>query len=615
MASPSPKRRRTSPHASIPVNAVNTDLSAILNDESPQAFSQPSYMTPTKASLARFHPHLIAQPSRPTTPRSKGRLLLDQRSSTLKGSLISPTKVSQSPRPDSVASAAFLNSVAHASTDLQDADSSQARELVSTATHVPHSNRSNGSATGPTQDIGDHEPRASPPAEAAGEGGSAPATVQDLDEDVAEISRESSQSRDPDLEAAVLAQSPRLNNRGTEPKLKTSTSTDHDDKLDDGLVTISTPLKHKAAEDDEPKLPSTPRQLGIEPPGSKPTGVFSISPSRNSRRRRASNTKSSPLKPRNVAPVQHVFETELETTLGPRPHIAVASGEAAPALGPLGHRLERDSCLSVMPNYSISQLPETDPLHDIQDNVSLDITVSDVVSSKGGLGTTFRDVVIRSRSGILGAEIRMFLKDSGKVASITAIALTSWASELGKWLNAPIADRTQDSVIWAICRFWDMAEIRACCWYNCKAEFKHLCDNTGHASTEIVSDTAETPSDGKSQENGELGIGSRIEQPESSSFSNVLPAETLYHCMGLNSIRFSDSAVKLEVSWAINFTPSGKVTSRVSSHASFPTSWAEEDRDDLTRTDEAFKRLVESGKPVYEAVRCIVEVMFPDSRA
>ena len=176
MELPSPKRRRTSPHASIPVNASNTDGSVISDDGNSYVFSRPSYMTPTKASLARFHPHLITQPSQSTTPRSKGRFLLNQRSSTLKGSLISPTKGSQSPHPMSV------------TRDPQYIEPSQARELVSTATHVLRSRRSNDSATGIIQDIGDHEPRASPPAEAAGEEGSNPEIVQDLEEDIAEIS-------------------------------------------------------------------------------------------------------------------------------------------------------------------------------------------------------------------------------------------------------------------------------------------------------------------------------------------------------------------------------------------------------------------------------------------
>ena len=612
MESPSPKRRRTSPHASIPVNASNTDLRAVSDDSNPQVFRQPSYMTPTKASLARFHPRLATKPSQSATPRSKGRLLLDQRSSRLKGSLRSPTKVLKSSRPDSIANAASLDSVAHALIDLPDGGLGHAKELTHTRTHVPQSKSSPSSTSRPTQDIEDQEPRASPPPEAAGEAGSVPPIEQDHDEVVPGISQGSPQSKDSDLQAEASAQCPHLepNSQSIEPQPKISTTTVHVEKSDDDLVAISTPTRHRAAEDDEPKLPSTPRQLGLEPPASKPTGILSISPSRNGKRRRAPSTKSSPLKPMNADLVKYVVETAFERSLGPRPDLALASDEAAPALRPLENRLERDSALSIMPTYATSKLLETDPLYNIQDTVSLNITVSDVVSRKGGHSSTFRDVVLHSPSDILITEIRMFLKDSGKVASIAVMALTSWASELVKWLKAPIADRTQDAIVRAVGRFWDMAEIRGFCWYKCQHESVHLFDDTGHVSTEKVSDVPDPPSNG----NGvELAIKGHIEKPEPSSVSDALSLEKLYHCMRLNSICLRDSAVRLEVTWAVNFTPSGKVTSRVSAHASFPKSW-EEDEGDLKRTDEAFKRLVQSGKPVYEAVRCIVEAMFPDSR-
>ena len=604
MDSPSPKRRRTSPHAS------NTNLSAVSIGDNPQVFNQPSFMTPTKASLARFHPQLLNQPNHSTTPRSRGRLLLNQRSSTLKGSLRPPTNVSKFSRPDSVATAPSLNSIAHTLTDSRAGDSSQARELTSTTTHVPHSNRTINCAPGPPHEVADQEPRASPPPEVQSESGSVPATGQDFDDVLVDDPQKSPESGDPGIQAQATVQSLDLepNEHSIESQPKILAITNHEDKWDDDIVTISTPSRHRATftEDDEPKLPSTPRQLGIEPPGTKPTGILSMSPSRSGKRRRAPSTKSSPLKQRNAALEQQVFETDCENSLGPRPQLA--SGEAARVLEPLEYRLERDPALSILPTYKTSKLPETDPLYGIQDTVSLDITVSDVLSSKDGRGTAYRDAVLHSPGDTLIAQIRLFLKDTGKVASIAIIALTSWASELAKWLNAPIADRTQDAVVKAVGHFWDMAEIRAFCWYKCEGDFKHLLDATGHVATETAPEVAETYSD---KNRVELAIKSHIGQPGAGSVSEALGVEILYRCMGLDFIRLRDSAVTLQVIWTVNFTPSGKVTSRVSAHASFPSSWGDEEGDDLTRTDEAFKRLVQSRKSVHEAMLCIVEVMFP----
>ena len=49
-------------------------------------------------------------------------------------------------------------------------------------------------------------------------------------------------------------------------------------------------------EDGELSLPSTPSQLGLEPPRKRPTGPLLTSPSKRLRRRRTSTAKSSPLK-------------------------------------------------------------------------------------------------------------------------------------------------------------------------------------------------------------------------------------------------------------------------------------------------------------------------------
>lgn len=68
------------------------------------------------------------------------------------------------------------------------------------------------------------------------------------------------------------------------------------------------------ADDDEPSLPSTPTQLGLEKPPEKPKGLhFYNSPSK--RRRKEKPNKSSPLKPIDAAP-----QTSL--SLGPKIYIA-----------------------------------------------------------------------------------------------------------------------------------------------------------------------------------------------------------------------------------------------------------------------------------------------------
>ena len=53
---------------------------------------------------------------------------------------------------------------------------------------------------------------------------------------------------------------------------------------------------------EEPELPPTPTELGLEPPPERPKGLLFSSPSRRARKKRGTSVKSSPLKPRDPPP-------------------------------------------------------------------------------------------------------------------------------------------------------------------------------------------------------------------------------------------------------------------------------------------------------------------------
>lgn len=76
-------------------------------------------------------------------------------------------------------------------------------------------------------------------------------------------------------------------------------------------------------EDGEPSLPSTPSQSGLEPPRERPKGLLFSSPSRRPRRKGRSSAKSSPLKPPDVPP-DHPDQKEKFSiaNLGSRRYIA-----------------------------------------------------------------------------------------------------------------------------------------------------------------------------------------------------------------------------------------------------------------------------------------------------
>ena len=75
--------------------------------------------------------------------------------------------------------------------------------------------------------------------------------------------------------------------------------------------------------DGEPSLPSTPSQLGLEPPRERPKGLLFDSPSTRLRRKGRSTAKSSPLKSPAVTPEHSVQRQKTPVaSLGPRRYIA-----------------------------------------------------------------------------------------------------------------------------------------------------------------------------------------------------------------------------------------------------------------------------------------------------
>lgn len=73
MEPPSPKRRKTSPSTALEVDASNTQQQSPSRDGRASTPSRASYLSPTKASLARFHPHLLPSSTTTATKRSSSR--------------------------------------------------------------------------------------------------------------------------------------------------------------------------------------------------------------------------------------------------------------------------------------------------------------------------------------------------------------------------------------------------------------------------------------------------------------------------------------------------------------------------------------------------------------
>ncbi len=283
MDSSSPvKRRKTSPLNSVVVDASNTPSLTPSRNNGITAGSRASFLSPTKASLARSNPGLLPP------PRSVERVLQKQRSN----GLAEFGQKAPRGRPRTVyVGGDRTNGTDKPTTpaERQEEDIDTRDEPTSTGVGTiapvrksqglgggifaaPRRRSSTTGGTSPAKEINapkDTVIRASPPEEV-------PET-----QDVAQKTIDG--QLDQELQGSAGRRSARISE--ARQRIDVSASTNPDD----------------------PELPPTPTQLGLEAPPEPPKGIL-YSPSRRPLRKKSAGVKSSPLKPREPAPEVHVSD-------------------------------------------------------------------------------------------------------------------------------------------------------------------------------------------------------------------------------------------------------------------------------------------------------------------
>lgn len=270
METPPPKRRKTSIDGLTPERTINAEELSVNQDGALTTPSRPLFMSPTKASLAKFNPNLLPRTKSParevvrsrsanrnsfgqnraaTTSNAvnEGGLMADgaegRRKSHLIGSLIREGR--NSPAPVSSTTGGALSA-------LPRRRSRTPGRLSPTKANKP---------TAPAAPAAEEHVANS--AEEVESGSQSLVQMQVLDG------------------ATSVAQS--------QPAFTTPTRS--------GRRIASRKLE------EEPELPPTPTELGLEPPPEPPKGLFSSSPSRKrAKKRRGAGLKPSPLKLRDSPP-------------------------------------------------------------------------------------------------------------------------------------------------------------------------------------------------------------------------------------------------------------------------------------------------------------------------
>ena len=289
MDSPPSKRRRTSPLTSTAVTAENTYL-----DQRPQNGATPSkrrssLMSPTKASLARFYPSLLprAKSAEPPGPVSREKHSCVRKHTVGESGTNGKRAYVAGPASEGLRSP---------TNGLEDGHG-----LLVSPRQTSQTLGERNEFTDQDQPMMNSEIRASPAEEVRHEG----LPVSDMNGVQQEPDADASDMKNTGVTIIPDSQNPQV---PSTPKQREA-----------GIPTSGMGI----GEDGEPSLPSTPSQLGLEPPRERPKGLLFDSPSKRLRRKARSTAKSSQFKSPALTPEHSIPRPKTPVaSLGPRRYIA-----------------------------------------------------------------------------------------------------------------------------------------------------------------------------------------------------------------------------------------------------------------------------------------------------
>lgn len=649
-----PKRRKTSPIHSLNPIESHTSTRPASQDGPRSTPIRPSFMSPTKASLARFHPHLLPPPPsvdnnsarssdgqiqcigdehRPES--NMGRKMVNGSPTALHGSkrmaadteeLVEEADLAlPGSTVNGTAGVPYIISPKKSRTPLEEplnTRQSKANEVLDTRTSPPEQYNSPHLRASPAEAVGDGEQ----------------VTHDRLDVQMV-----------PPLQPSISER--------TNPTIDGEKELEQTIEEEPGLP--YTPTK-SMVDNAKPRLPSTPSQLGLEAPSSPPKGLLLSSPSRRPKRKIRSHARSSPLKPGTSTAETEVVHV---SSLGPRipvanPQPSVASQlEGANISSSVGYVLHFDSsferieltwyfraranpadsiaCISQKPSslaqrlalflpFSRPIIPGSDPSSAQTESLNGDpskptapSTLKTTVKKTLPASTTGKNPALKhqlltlsSSQNLFNAKIEITLdKATQKVTNLAISSLSSWATpELGPWLETEAVNLEKSTIERTISRYWELSEVRASCWHKCERDLQHQSTPSepapgiaaeGQGNTQLPN--TQPPTQGK--------CDSTASANPSRDKSRSTPP-TPQH-LGQQSILFIRSPhISLLITWRITISPSGTVNSRLSAHATFPEPWTQAPGGEALNTiGETFDLLIHE-RGVFGAVKAIWSTIF-----
>ncbi|MCJ1360375.1 MAG: hypothetical protein MMC33_010380 [Icmadophila ericetorum] len=559
METPPPKRRKTSTDGLTPGGLMNHEEPPVNYDGTPTTPSRPLFMSPTKASLAKFNPNLL--------PRIKSPVGEVVRSRSANRTSFARNRAAT--KSDDVVEESLV----------ADAEEGRRKSLL-----IDSFIRGARKSPGPsTSSIGgglsepprrrSRTPRKSSPIKATEPTGSGALSVQEHALNPVKEAENDIHSRVDQqfLDGAEAAASkPEVN---------------------------ATPIRaeRRAAgrlQEEEPELPPTPTDLGLEPPPDPPKGLFSSSPSRRrAMKRKTAGVRSSALKPRNSSPNRRAEDTfiqeagdssipienshateeaipdpesikkkdkekQLQTQVkGLQDDIEILRaelGRASDSNTTSRSREEVDKLISVLTSNNPSHKPipppskppllsrrlaaflpfapprsptpppsvadttppppqvtpvdDSNPLAKMFSVFTVN-SVDTLVPSSTPSGPLLRsqEITMTSPNDLITAQLKLLVNTrTGTVECLELTNLTAFAeAELGPWIREQALAGDINSIGWALGRYWEVASIRARCWKACEEEFPELLSFAkGHSSSSDPAGNRKPPAAAKPTKGG-----------------------------------------------------------------------------------------------------------------
>jgi hypothetical protein len=174
---------------------------------------------------------------------------------------------------------------------------------------------------------------------------------------------------------------------------------------------------------------------------------------------------------------------------------------------------------------------------------------------------------------------------ASEIIDMHILHLSSWAErELGTFLRQRSEAQELGNASWAIESYWEIAQKRAHYWHRCETTFSHLLAGQTREDTENA-------------------------RPQAKQ-DTKLTRRALNRHLGRDTLILQDRHVLLKLNWRIGFDWTGEAESEVTVEPAFPSVWTEGDAEKrFSKVPETFASLLQS-RGAFEATRIMAALLF-----